>query len=63
MSENREPVPMLLDDPFANYDHDRLARALKLLLRIGKTNQILLFTCRDDVVRAAKRVKAPIIAL
>lgn len=55
MSAIGESVPLLLDDPFANYDDARLVSALQLLLEIGKEHQVLLFTCRQDVARAAKR--------
>ena len=60
LSEQGERVPMLLDDPFANYDDLRLARAMNLLNNVAQKNQVLLFTCRDDVVRAAKAIKAPV---
>ncbi len=60
MSENGESIPLLLDDPFANYDDHRLERALELLARLSAQNQVILFTCREDVVRAAQTVAAPI---
>ena len=63
LSENGETIPMLLDDPFANYDDNRLERTLELLARLGVRNQILLFTCREDVARAAEMVKAPVFRL
>ena len=63
VSEVGEPVPMLLDDPFANYDDGRLARTMNLISDIAKVNQVLLFTCREDVARAAESVNAPIIRL
>ena len=63
LSENAESIPMLLDDPFANYDDNRLERALALLSRIGQTQQILVFTCREDVARAAESAGAPILRL
>lgn len=63
VSENGEPVPMLLDDPFANYDDGRLARTMELISGIAETSQVLLFTCREDVARAAEAVHAPIIRL
>ena len=63
IGESGESVPMILDDPFANYDDTRLERALDLLTRVAETNQILLFTCRDDVARAAKAVGAPLLEL
>jgi uncharacterized protein YhaN len=52
-SENGESIPMLLDDPFANYDDIRLRRALDVLKAIAKDHQVVLFTCREDVLEAA----------
>ncbi|HPO16368.1 MAG TPA: AAA family ATPase [Candidatus Hydrogenedentes bacterium] len=63
ISETGETIPMLLDDPFANYDDVRLEHTMKLMADIGQQNQILLFTCREDVVRAAQIVNAPVIRL
>lgn len=58
-----ESVPMLLDDPFANYDDDRLANALRLLTSLEEFPQILLFTCRHDVAHAAQRLGVPVLEL
>ena len=63
MSDTGESIPLLLDDPFSSYDDQRLERALELLARLSAQNQVLLFTCRDDVVRAAETVNAPILRL
>jgi uncharacterized protein YhaN len=63
MSRDGESVPMVLDDPFANYDDERLRRAMRLLKGVASSNQVLLFTCRDDVVRVAEEVGAPVIRL
>lgn len=63
LSANEESIPLLLDDPFANYDDARLERALRLLTRIAETNQVLLFTCREDIVRLGKTLSMPIIRI
>lgn len=63
VSENGEGIPMLLDDPFANYDDDRLESAMRLVNNIVGRNQILLFTCREDVAFAAERLNASVIRL
>ncbi|MBI3118694.1 MAG: hypothetical protein HYZ00_08420, partial [Candidatus Hydrogenedentes bacterium] len=63
MSDSTESIPMLLDDPFANYDDVRLERTLRLLAEIGTEHQILLFTCREDVARAAESLNTPIVRL
>ena len=41
-----EPLPLLLDDPFVQYDTKRRAAAEDVLKRLGASRQILLFTCR-----------------
>jgi uncharacterized protein YhaN len=63
LSRDGESVPMLLDDPFANYDDNRLRAALELLREIGMRHQVLLFTCREDMAQAAQAIGAPILAL
>ncbi|MBI4557797.1 MAG: AAA family ATPase [Candidatus Hydrogenedentes bacterium] len=63
LAENNESIPMLLDDPFANYDDARLGRAIALLQRLAESCQILLFTCREDVARVAQSAHVPIIKL
>jgi len=63
LSEGGETIPLLLDDPFANYDDARLERALGLLQHIGELHQILLFTCREDVARSAEQMAIPVLRL
>lgn len=63
LCEESERVPMLLDDPFANYDDERLEQALALLKSLQELPQILLFTCRDDVADTARRLGVPVLAL
>ena len=60
LSDGNESIPLVLDDPFANYDDERLMNAMKLLDEVSKTNQITLFTCREDVLKAAKKIGADI---
>ena len=63
LSQAGETVPMLLDDPFANYDDRRLASAFRLLTQLSEGSQILLFTCRQDVVRVAEAEGVPVLCL
>ncbi len=44
LSENLEPVPLILDDPFVHFDHERMANMLDFLFELSTENQILLFT-------------------
>lgn len=47
-------VPLLMDEPFAMYDDERLKDALRFLA--GYDHQILLFTCQDREKRLAREV-------
>ncbi len=44
--ESEEPCPIILDDSLVNFDEERMALALELLLEMAGTRQIILFTCR-----------------
>ena len=41
-----ESVPIVLDDPFVNYDDQRVACGMKLLREIARERQVILLTCR-----------------
>ena len=40
--------PLILDDPFANLDDEKTARAKALVQELSKKYQILYFTCKQD---------------
>ena len=42
-----EALPLILDDALANFDDERMARAMELLRRIAQSRQVILFTCHD----------------
>ena len=44
--ENQPPV--ILDDPFASFDDEKTKRALSLLRELGKSRQIIYFTCSES---------------
>ncbi|HXT36519.1 MAG TPA: hypothetical protein VN837_13165, partial [Chloroflexota bacterium] len=50
--EGRKP-PLLLDDPFVNYDDERLAKTAELLHELDTAHQIILFTCTNRYDRHA----------
>ena len=46
LDKEDERVPLILDDPFINYDDQRAACGMKLLREIARERQIILLTCR-----------------
>lgn len=45
-------LPILIDDSFVNFDHQRLERTIQLIRKLSNDYQILLFTCHRHVVSA-----------
>lgn len=46
LDDAEESVPLILDDPFVNYDEERTANAMQLLREIARERQVILLTCR-----------------
>jgi uncharacterized protein YhaN len=63
LSEGGESLPMVLDDPFANYDDERLHASMRLLRDLAQWRQVLLFSCRQDVVTVARELELPVLEL
>jgi exonuclease SbcC len=55
--EGRRP-PLLLDDPFVNYDDSRVENTIRLLRELYGEHQIVLFTCTGRYDRHADTVIA-----
>ena len=49
-------APLLVDEPFAHFDDERLSAALQLLAEETRERQVMLFTCDQELVEAACRV-------
>ena len=48
--------PLILDDPFVNFDQVRLAKTLDFLKKIAEEHQIIIFTLRDIYDRIADKI-------
>lgn len=53
-------MPMILDDPFVNFDRDRLTRVLDVLKALSEHNQIILLTHDTYVLEYARTLGAQI---
>ncbi len=63
VSNEEEPCPGLMDEPFAAYDRSRLWKAFEVLAEESRRRQILLFTCREDLFDLAQKSGANIVRL
>lgn len=57
LGKEDEHVPLLLDDALAHSDERRLAAAVRHLAQIAHRQQVLLFTQREAVLAAARRIE------
>lgn len=48
--------PLILDDPFVNFDQPRMERTLQFLVQLSKEHQVIIFTLREDYSNIADRV-------
>lgn len=56
-SKQIEPMPLILDDILVRFDETRQKEALRFLASLGKTEQVLLFTCSEATRNLAKEVQ------
>lgn len=47
---DKHPVPFMIDDAFVHFDEKRLNRIIDILLSLSKDKQIILFTCKKEVI-------------
>lgn len=45
-----ERLPFIIDDAFVHYDYERTNRILDILATLAKERQIILFTCKKDIL-------------
>jgi uncharacterized protein YhaN len=53
-------MPFILDEPFVRYDQKRKTQALKLLGRLSKQRQVILFTCGNDERKILENLEVPV---
>ncbi|MBN1569028.1 MAG: AAA family ATPase [Acidobacteria bacterium] len=63
VSNEAESCPCLLDEPFAAYDRIRLREAFEILAGEAVRRQLILFTCREDLLELALHQNAHIVRL
>jgi len=47
----QEPLPVVLDDVFVNFDQARQRAAVKAVLNLSRENQVIVFTCHSETIR------------
>ncbi len=52
-----EPMPFIVDDILINFDDERSRATLKVLAKLGRKNQVILFTHHGQLIEEAKKIK------
>ncbi|MFZ5817541.1 MAG: AAA family ATPase [Bacillota bacterium] len=63
LTEGQERIPLLLDDPFVQYDSERLRSAMAYLGRLAADRQVVLMTCHQREVEMGRELGAHLIEL
>ncbi|NLX63966.1 MAG: AAA family ATPase [Clostridiaceae bacterium] len=56
IEKGRERLPLFLDEPFSQYDEERVRNAFELLREMSEKRQIFFFTCREREYEIAASV-------
>lgn len=56
-------LPFILDDAFVHFDEIRVKRMLKVLTEIAAKQQVIMFTCKNDVRNVCEELKIPYMKL
>jgi len=56
MEKGKEKLPIFLDEPFSQYDENRVKKAFELLKDISEDRQVFFFTCRKREFELAREV-------
>lgn len=54
---NKHCLPFIIDDAFVQFDSIRTMRVMEILADQAKHQQIILFTCKSDILQAAQKAK------
>ena len=57
--DRSEPLPLIVDDLFVNFDDDRAAAGFKILAELAKKTQVIFFTHHRHLVDLAKATLGP----
>lgn len=60
LTEGQEPIPLLLDDPFVQYDRHRHRAAMEYLAALSQSRQIIMMTCHQRELRNAQQTGQPV---
>ena len=63
VSNPEEPCPGFLDEPFVAYDQARLREGFEVLAEESGRRQVILFSCRPDLLELAVKHRANVIQL
>ncbi len=56
IGNERDALPVIMDDPLSQYDDTRAEAAMKYLTDYSKEHQLILFTCHNEIKRLAENM-------
>lgn len=62
MTENHQ-LPFILDDAFVHFDEVRVKRMMEVLIEIAEKQQVIMFTCKNDIRDVCDELRVPSLKL
>src|SRR5699024_6768751 len=48
-TQEKMPFPFIFDDSFVHFDANRTERMIQLMLRVSMEQQVIVFTCKNEI--------------
>lgn len=63
LTEGQETLPLLLDDPFVQYDNERMEAAMGYLAQVAENRQVVIMTCHRRELEVGQALGAHVLEL
>jgi uncharacterized protein YhaN len=60
MEDEKDSLPLFMDDPLTQYDDKRAETALEYLKKYSDSHQLIIFTCHSKIKDTAAKLGAKI---
>jgi DNA repair exonuclease SbcCD ATPase subunit len=60
IKEMKEKLPLILDDPFVNFDSLHVKNTLRVMLEATQNNQVFIFTCHSELIKLVNDISSEV---
>jgi uncharacterized protein YhaN len=60
IKEIKEKLPLILDDPFVNFDSLHVKNTLTVISEAAQNNQVFIFTCHSELIKLVNDISSEV---